>query len=44
MKPKLDGIIAVTLVVCAVITTGMVLRREFTAPAGAPSVDEKKPI
>jgi protein-disulfide isomerase len=41
MKIKFDSIVTLTLVVCAVITTGVVLRREFTAPAaGRRQVDQ----
>jgi NhaA family Na+:H+ antiporter len=44
MKIRLDAVITATLVVCAVITTGLVLRREFAAPAVAPGQAEQKPV
>src|ERR1700722_18411084 len=44
MKIRLDTIIAATLVICAVITTGVVLRREFIAPAAAPGQAGAKPV
>jgi protein-disulfide isomerase len=44
MKIKFDLVITVTLVVCAVLTTGVVLRREFLAPATLPSRAEQKPV
>jgi protein-disulfide isomerase len=46
MKIKVDSLITVTLVVCAIITTGLVIRREFFAPAAqsAPLPDEEKPV
>jgi protein-disulfide isomerase len=44
MRIKLDGVVTVTLVACAVITTGVVLRREFIAPAATPGRVEQKPV
>jgi protein-disulfide isomerase len=44
MKVKIDSVITVTLVVCALITTGVVLRREFFASPAANSRTEQKPI
>src|ERR1700722_9250080 len=41
---KRDSIVTVTLVLCAVITTGAVLRREFMAPAAPPSQAEQKTV
>jgi protein-disulfide isomerase len=43
MKIKLDVVLTATLVTCAVITTGVVLRREFVAPALAPRQAELRP-
>jgi protein-disulfide isomerase len=43
MRIKLDTVVTVTLVMCAIITTGVVLRREFMAPASAPARAEQKP-
>jgi protein-disulfide isomerase len=36
MKLKWDGVLTATLVVCAVITTGVLLHREFATPLPAP--------
>jgi protein-disulfide isomerase len=44
MKIKLDSVITVTLVVCALITTGVVLRREFIATPAGRAQAEQKPI
>jgi len=41
---KFDSIVTATLVVCAVITTGVVLRRELMTPAASPSLAERKPV
>jgi protein-disulfide isomerase len=41
---KLDSIVTATLVLCAVITTGVVVRREFFAPSAAPKAAEQKPV
>lgn len=40
-KSHLDTTLTVVLVACAVLTTGLVLRREFFAPAAAPAVAQK---
>jgi protein-disulfide isomerase len=44
MKIKLDAVITATLVVCSVITTAAVLRREFMAPAITGTRAEQKPV
>src|ERR1700719_2166370 len=44
MKLALDAVITATLVVCALVTTGLVVRREFFAPAPPPSQAEQKPL
>src|SRR6266853_962334 len=44
MKHKLDALIAATLVICALVTTGLVVRREFFAPAGTPAPVDQKPL
>jgi hypothetical protein len=44
MKIELDAVITATLVVCAVITTGVVVRREFMAPSVPPGQPEQKPV
>ena len=44
MRIKLDAAITTLLVSCAVITTGIVIRREFVAPAAAPGEVEQKPL
>ena len=44
MKIKLDAVITVALVVCAVVTTGLVIRREFAGPPAAAERGERKPI
>jgi protein-disulfide isomerase len=43
MKIKLDSLFAGTLVLCAIVTTYAVVRREFAAPA-APRSAEQKPF
>jgi len=44
MKIKVDTLVMVVLVACALLTTGLVVRREFYAPA-RPSVQaEQKPV
>jgi protein-disulfide isomerase len=43
MKVKIESVVTVTLVVCAVITTCVVLRREFFAPAPPLAAAEQKP-
>jgi protein-disulfide isomerase len=44
VKLKVDAVVTATLVVCAFVTTGLVVRREFFAPA-PPSVQaEQKPV
>jgi protein-disulfide isomerase len=42
MKVKLDAVVTATLVVCAIITTGLVLRREFMAKTNASAPVERK--
>jgi protein-disulfide isomerase len=44
MKVKIDTVVTVTLVVCALITTGVVLRREFFVRPVANALSEQKPI
>jgi protein-disulfide isomerase len=44
MKMKLDMVVTATLIACAVITTVVVVRREFVAPAAVPRQVESKPI
>src|SRR6266853_2151086 len=44
MKINLDAIITTTLMACALLTTGLVVRREFFAPAVAPTQAEQKPL
>jgi hypothetical protein len=44
MKLKLDAAITATLVVCALVMTGLVLRRELLAPTAAPARIEQKPL
>jgi len=44
MKIKLDSVITVTLVVCALVTTGLVLRRELFAPTAMSAQAERKPL
>jgi protein-disulfide isomerase len=44
MKPRLDAVIAATLVMCALVTTGLVVRREFFAPAPPPVKSEQRPV
>jgi len=44
MTIKLDAAISATLVLCALVTTGLVLRREFVAPPTAPAQVERKSI
>jgi protein-disulfide isomerase len=44
MKIKPDALITATLVVCAVITTGVVVRREFIAPSASSGRAEQKPV
>jgi len=44
MKVRLDTVITGTLVLCALVTTGLVVRREFFSPALSPVLREKKPI
>lgn len=43
MKLKLDAVVMVTLLLCALVTTGLVVRREFFAPAPPPAQAEQKP-
>src|SRR5260221_2394019 len=45
MKVRLDGLVTATLVLCAAVTTGLVLRREFLLSAGVESRrPEQKPL
>jgi protein-disulfide isomerase len=44
MKKKLDLVITATLVICALIMTGLVVRREFMTPIAAPAQAERKPV
>jgi hypothetical protein len=44
MKSKADSVIAATLVVCAIVTTGLVVRRELFAPAPPVAQAERKPL
>lgn len=44
MKLNLDTVVAVTLVVCAVVTSGLVVRRELFAPAASPAQALQKPF
>jgi hypothetical protein len=44
MKVKLDAVITGMLVMCAVITTCAMLRREFMAPPTALASSEQKPV
>jgi protein-disulfide isomerase len=39
-----DAAVTATLVVCTLVTTGLVLRREFFAPAAIPAQPEQKPL
>lgn len=43
LKIKFDSVVTLTLVLCAVITTGVVLRREFMTPAAGQRQVEQKP-
>jgi protein-disulfide isomerase len=43
MKSKLDAVITATLVACALVTTGLVVRREFIAPPTVSAQAEQKP-
>jgi protein-disulfide isomerase len=44
LKLKVDAVITATLVLCALVTTGLVVRREFFAPAPPPAQAEQKPL
>jgi|ERR1700728_278802 len=44
MKIKLDAVVTATLVVCALVTTGLVVRREFFSSAPAPAQAEYKTV
>lgn len=44
MTLKLDTIITATLVACALVTTGLVIRREFVAPAVVPSAVRQEAV
>ncbi len=44
MKLKVDTAITATLVLCALVTTGLVIRREFGLSAPIPGHMEQKPI
>jgi protein-disulfide isomerase len=43
IRIKIDAVITATLVLCALVTTGLVVRREFFAPTSTPSQAERKP-
>lgn len=44
MTIKLDSVITVTLMICAITTTGVVLRREFLSPSTPVARDEHRPV
>jgi protein-disulfide isomerase len=44
MKINVDVIVTATLVVCALVTTAVVVRREFFAPASPPAQTDQKPL
>ncbi|MDE0855234.1 MAG: thioredoxin domain-containing protein [Nevskia sp.] len=44
MKTRFDTLVTVTLVVCAVVTTGLVLRRELTPPTNVQMRRDQKPV
>lgn len=44
MKLRFDVVVTVTLVVCAVLTTGLVVRRAFVAPLSSLGREEQRPI
>jgi protein-disulfide isomerase len=44
MKIKFDMVLTATLVVCSIVTTGVVLRREFLVPSVRATRAEQKPI
>ena len=44
MKIRPDTVITAMLVVCAIITTGLVVRREFMVPSAATRPVEQKPV
>ncbi len=44
MTLKLDALVTATLVVCALVTTGLVVRREFFVPAAPTSQAAQKPV
>jgi protein-disulfide isomerase len=44
MKVKIDSVVTATLVVCALITTGVVLRREFFSTPAPNMQAEQKPV
>jgi protein-disulfide isomerase len=44
MKSKLDTIVTVTLLACALVTTGLVVRKELAKPPDTASRTEQKPI
>src|ERR1700722_8149999 len=44
MKFKLDAVITATLVICAVITTALVLRRELMFPATTGMPADRRPV
>jgi protein-disulfide isomerase len=43
MKVRFDIVVTATLLICALVTTGLVVRREFFAPAATPLQVERKP-
>jgi protein-disulfide isomerase len=44
VKLKFDVVITATLVVCALVTTGVVMRREFLTAADRQAQVEQKPL
>ena len=44
MKSKWDVVLTATLVVCALIITVLVVRREFLAPAASTQVASQSPV
>jgi protein-disulfide isomerase len=44
MKVKVDSAITTTLIVCVLVTTGIVVRREFFSTSGAIAPLEQKPV
>lgn len=44
MKPKVDTAVTVILVLCALVTTGIIVRREFAPSPAAPAQAEQEPV